>query len=250
VADRNLVVTGSSRGIGAATALMAAKRGWNVCVNYLDQPGPAEAVAAGVRAAGRKAIAVKADVADADAVERMFAAAQEALGPITDVVVNAGITGRKGRIDETPIAAVRRIFDTNVIGALTCCQSALRRMSTRHGGKGGNIVLVSSITSLSGGGGVFVAYAASKGAINTLVTGLAREVAAEGVRVNAVLPGIIDTDIHHDTGIAAALPQLAAQVPLARLGTPNEVAEAIVWLLSEKSSYVLGAILPVTGGRQ
>jgi NAD(P)-dependent dehydrogenase (short-subunit alcohol dehydrogenase family) len=246
---RTMVITGASRGIGAATALLAAERGWNVCVNYLSRQAEADTVVAKARAAGVRAIAVQGDAgAEAD-VDRLFATAEGELGPITDVVVNAGTTGKKSRMDEYSGEALRRLVDVNLMGPLYCCRNAVRRMSTRLGGKGGNIVLISSVATTQGGAGVFVPYAATKGAINTLVMGLAREVGAEGIRVNGVLPGIIDTDMHALTGITEVLPMLAAEVPLRRLGAPQEIARAILWLLSDEASYAAGSMISVTGGR-
>jgi NAD(P)-dependent dehydrogenase (short-subunit alcohol dehydrogenase family) len=246
---RNLLITGSSRGIGAAAALAAGRDGWNVAVNYRQDRGAAEKLVASLEAMGRKAVAIQADVGVEVDVQSLFERTVRALGPIGGVVVNAGMTGRKTRVDEFDTAQVKRLFDVNALGPLMCCREAAKRMSKRRGGSGGPVVVVTSITAVSGGAGFLVPYAASKGAANTLVAGFAREVAAEGIRVNGVLPGVIDTEIHATTGIADGLPAIAAQIPLGRLGTAEEVAEAIVWLLSERSSYVLGAIVPVTGGR-
>ena len=249
MSEKNLLITGSSRGIGAAAALAAGRDGWNVAVNYLRDRAAAEAVVASLVAMGRRAVALQADVGVEADVRKLFAGAEQALGPLGGLIVNAGITGRKTRVEEFDAAQARRLFDVNALGPLVCCREAVKRMSKRRGGSGGPIVIVTSITAVSGGAGFLVPYAASKGAANTLVTGFAREVAAEGIRVNGVLPGVIDTEIHAATGIADGLSAIAAQIPLGRLGTAAEVAEAIVWLLSERSSYVLGAIVPVTGGR-
>lgn len=246
---RTILITGASRGIGAATALLAAERGFDVCVNYAAQTAAADAVVVKARAAGRRALAVQADVGKEADVDRLFATAERELGPLSDVVVNAGTTGRKSLMSDYGGDALRRIVDVNLLGPLYCCRNAVRRMSTRLGGKGGNIVVVSSVATTHGGAGVFIPYAATKGAINTLVMGLAREVAAEGIRVNGVMPGIIDTDIHALTGVTDALPMLAQQIPLRRLGTPEEVARAILWLLSDEASYAVGTMLSVTGGR-
>jgi NAD(P)-dependent dehydrogenase (short-subunit alcohol dehydrogenase family) len=246
---RTMIITGASRGIGAATALLAAERGWDLCLNYLSQKAAADAIVAKARAAGRRAIAAQGDVGREADVDRLFETAERELGPISDVVVNAGTTGKKSRMDEYSGDALRRLVDVNLMGPLYCCRNAVRRMSTRLGGKGGSIVLISSVATTLGGAGVFVPYAAAKGAINTLVMGLAREVGPEGIRVNGVLPGIIDTDMHALTGIAEALPMLAAEVPLRRLGQPAEIARAVLWLLSDEASYAAGSMISVTGGR-
>ena len=247
--NRTLLVTGGSRGIGAATAVLAAARGWAVAVNYTRDAAAAEGVAAQVRAHGRRAIVLQADVADEAQVLAMFNAIDRDLGPLTGLVNNAGIVDVAARIDAGSAARWQRMFAVNVIGSMLCAREALRRMSTAHGGRGGVIVNLSSAAARIGAAGQYVDYAAAKGAIDTFTLGLAREVASEGVRVNAVRPGIIETDILASGGEPQRAAQLAPQVPMRRAGSAQEVAAAIVWLLSEESSYTTGAVLDVTGGR-
>jgi NAD(P)-dependent dehydrogenase (short-subunit alcohol dehydrogenase family) len=244
-----LLVTGGSRGIGAAVARQAAAAGWDLAINYGRDAASAEQVAADVRAAGRRAITIAADVADEAAVLAMFARIDTELGPLRGLVNNAGIVGPKARLDQMDLARWRRMLDVNVLGSLLCAQQALRRMSTRHGGAGGAIVNLSSMAATLGSGGQYVDYAASKGAIDTFTVGLARELAAEGVRVNGVRPGIIDTDIHASGGEPDRARQLAPSVPMQRAGSADEVAAAIVWLLSPAASYVTGTTVDVSGGR-
>ena len=244
-----LLVTGGSRGIGAAVARQAAVAGWDVAINYGRDAASAKAVAEAVRAAGRRALTVAADVADEAAVDAMFARIDAELGPLRGLVNNAGIVGPKARLDEMDSARWRRMLDVNVLGSLLCAQRAVRRMSTRHGGPGGAIVNLSSMAATLGSGGQYVDYAASKGAIDTLTVGLARELAAEGVRVNGVRPGIIDTDIHASGGEPDRARLLAPSVPMQRAGSADEVAAAIVWLLSPAASYVTGTTMDVSGGR-
>ena len=244
-----LLVTGASRGIGAATARLAAQRGWDVAVNYTRDAAAAERVAADVRAAGRRALVLQADVADDQAVAAMFNRIDNELGRLGGLVNNAGIVGLKARLDEMDLARWRRMMDINIIGSLHCAQLAIRRMSTRHGGAGGGIVNLSSVAAVLGAPANYVDYATSKGAIDTFTVGLARELATEGIRVNAVRPGIIDTDIHASGGQPDRAQQSAGIIPMQRPGTADEVAQAIVWLLSDAASYVTGTVVDVSGGR-
>ena len=248
-AKRTLLVTGGSRGIGAATARLAAARGWDVAVNYTRDAAAAQAVAADVQALGRRALVLQADVGDHAQVLALFARIDEAWGPLTGLVNNAGVVDVPARVDQMSPERLQRMFAINVMGSIWCAQEALRRMSTRHGGSGGSIVNLSSAAARLGSPGQYVDYAAAKGAIDSFTLGLAREVAAEGVRVNAVRPGIITTDIHASGGQPERAAQLAPQVPMKRAGSADEVAQAIVWLLGEGSSYCTGSVLDVTGGR-
>lgn len=243
------LVTGGSRGIGAATALLAARQGWAVAVNYTQNGAAAEAVVQQIRAAGGTAIAVPADVAQEADVLALFAAVDAQLGPLTALVNNAGVVDRPARVDEMAVDRLRRMFDINVIGSFLCAREAVRRMSTKHGGAGGSIVNVSSAAARLGAAHQYVDYAAAKGAIDVLTLGLAREVAAEGIRVNAVRPGLIDTDIHASGGLPDRVRDLAHQVPMGRGGTAHEVAESIVWLMSDAASYTTMSLLEVSGGR-
>lgn len=244
-----LLVTGGSRGIGAAVVALAAKRGWDVAVNYASDQASAERVAAQARAQGVRAIAVRARIEHEDEVLAMYHAVDAQLGPVTALVNNAGVVDRAARVDEMSVARLRRMFEINVIGSFVCTREAIRRMSTRHGGPGGVIVNISSAAARLGAPGNYVDYAASKGAIDTFTMGLAKEVAAEGIRVNAIRPGLIETDIHASGGIPDRVQQLQHQVPMQRGGSALEVAEAVVWLLGPESSYVTGALLDVSGGR-
>ncbi|SFW55924.1 SDR family oxidoreductase [Amycolatopsis australiensis] len=244
-----LVVTGGSRGIGAAICSLAAERGYDVVVNYSGEPGPAEAVAARARDHGRRALAVRADVSSEDDVRALFDAAAR-LGPVTALVNNAAIVGNTpGRLDTYEVAVVRRTFDVNVTGVFLCCREAVRRMSTRYGGDGGAIVNISSTAARTGSAGEWVHYAASKAAVDTLTFGLAQEVAGEGVRVNAVRPGLVDTGLHAAAGLPGRLAKYAPQIPMGRAGEPVEIAEAVLFLLSPASSFTTGAVLDVGGGR-
>jgi NAD(P)-dependent dehydrogenase (short-subunit alcohol dehydrogenase family) len=246
---RVLLITGASRGIGAATARLAAARGYDVAVNYASNAKAAEAVVADAERAGARAIAVKADVANEAEVEQLFAETERRLGPFWGLVNNAGIVGRASRLDAADPATIKSVVDLNVIGAFLCARAAVRRLSTRHGGKGGVIVNISSGAATLGSPGEFIWYAASKAAVDTLTIGLAREVAREGIRVNAVAPGLVDTEIHDTTGVANRVAALAPSIPLGRAGTPEEIAEAALFLLSDAASYATGAILRVAGGR-
>ncbi|MFW5331639.1 SDR family oxidoreductase [Hydrogenophaga sp. ZJX-1] len=244
-----LLVTGGSRGIGAATALLAARQGWAVAVNYSSNSPAADEVARAIRAEGGTAITVQADVANEAQVLRMFEQVDAQFGRLTGLVNNAGVVDVTARVDEMSVARWRRMFDINVIGSMLCAREAVRRMSTRHGGEGGAIVNVSSAASRLGSPGQYVDYAAAKGAIDAFTIGLAKEVAAEGVRVNAVRPGLIETEIHASGGLPNRVNELKHQVPMQRGGTADEVAQAIVWLLSDAASYTTMSLLDVSGGR-
>ncbi len=245
-----LLVTGGSRGIGAATVLRAAARGWDVAINYTRDESAAQAVAAQVLALGRRALVVQADVADEAAVLAMFGRVDVELGRLGGLVNNAGVVDVASRIDGGSVARWQRMFNVNVIGSMLCAREAVRRMSTRQaGGQGGSIVNVSSAAARLGAGGQYVDYAAAKGAIDVFTLGLAREVATEGIRVNAIRPGIIETDIHASGGEPDRAARMAPLVPMQRAGSAEECAAAIVWLLSEEASYTTGAVLDVTGGR-
>ena len=246
---RILLVTGGSRGIGAACCVQAAAAGWDVAINYARDAAAARRVAEGVRAAGRRALVVQADVADEGQILAMFARIDAELGRLTGLVNNAGILDPAQRVDEMGTDRLRRMFDTNLLGSVLCAREAVRRMSPRHGGRGGMIVNLSSAAARLGSPAQYVDYAASKGAIDVFTLGLAREVAAEGIRVNAVRPGIIDTEIHASGGQPDRAHAMAPQVPMQRAGSADEVAAAVLWLLSEASSYTTGAVVDVTGGR-
>ncbi len=244
-----LLITGASRGIGAATARLAAARGWDVAINYARDAGAAEAVATQVRQAGRRAITVAADVADEAAVLAMFQRVDAELGPLAGLVNNAGIVAMKARLDEMDVARWQRMWAVNLTGSFLCAREAVRRMSKRHGGAGGAIVNLGSVAARIGSPAMYVDYAASKGAIDSFTIGLAQELAAEGIRVNAVRPGIVDTDIHADSGDRGRPQAAASMIPMGRPGRAEEIASAILWLLSAEASYTTGAIVDVGGGR-
>ncbi len=248
----NLLITGGSRGIGAATARLAAAQGYDVAINYTRDEAAALAVAEEVRALGRRALILQADVAVHAEVQAMFVTLDREWGPgqsLGALVNNAGVVDMPARVDAMSADRLQRMFAINVFGSIWCAQEAVRRMSTLHGGNGGSIVNLSSAAAKLGSPGQYVDYAAAKGAIDTFTLGLAREVATEGIRVNAVRPGIIDTDIHASGGVPNRALQMAPSVPMQRAGTALEVAQAIVWLLGEGASYTTGTVLDVTGGR-
>lgn len=244
-----LLVTGGGRGIGAATARLAASAGWAVAVNYTANSLTADEVVRSIRDLGGTAITVQADVANEAQVLAMFQKIDAKLGRLTGLVNNAGVVDVSARVDEMSLARIKRMFDINVIGSMLCAREAVRRMSNRHGGEGGSIVNVSSAASRLGSPGQYVDYAAAKGAIDAFTIGLAKEVAAEGIRVNAVRPGLIATDIHASGGLPSRVLDLQHLVPMQRGGTADEVAQAIVWLLSNAASYTTMSLIDVSGGR-
>lgn len=246
---KTLIVTGGSRGIGAATARLAARRGYAVCVNYLRDGAAAEGVVSAIQKDGGKAIAVQADIGIERDVVRLFETVDRELGPLAALVNNAATLERQMRLEEMDAARMQQMFSTNVIGTMLCSREAVRRMSAKHGGAGGAIVNVSSGAARSGSPGEYVDYAATKGAVDTFTIGLASEVAAEGIRVNAVRPGFIYTGMHAKGGEPGRVDRVKAMVPMQRGGQPEEIAAAILWLLSDEASYVTGAILDVAGGR-
>ena len=247
--NSHLLITGGGRGIGAATARLAAQQGYAVSINYRHDNAAAEAVMAAIVQSGGKAIVLPADISSEADVGKLFASAHDAFGPITALVNNAGVLMPQMRVDQMDAARLQQIFSINVIGAFLCAAEAVRRMSTRYGGQGGAIVNLSSIAASLGSPNEFVDYAASKGAIDTLTIGLAKEVAAEGIRVNAVRPGLIYTDIHASAGEAERVDRMKQGVPMQRGGEAIEVARAVMWLLSDEASYVTGSLLDVSGGR-
>ena len=244
-----LLVTGGSRGIGAAICRLGARQGYDVAVNFAGRADAAEQVAADVRSAGQRAMTFQADVADDVAVTAMFDQVQAELGPVTHFVSNAGIINRAGPLADLPVSEIRRIVDIDLTAHLICCREAVRRMSTRRGGQGGAIVLISSMASELYGLGGFIPYAAAKGGIDVLTVGLGKEVAGEGIRVTGLRPGLIDTDIQVDTGIEDRIARFGPSVPLGRSGTADEVAESVLWLLSDKASYVTATLYNISGGR-
>ena len=247
--DKVLLVTGGSRGIGAATCRLAARQGWAVAVNYTANSLAADDVVREIRAAGGRAMAVQADVADEAQVLRMFEQVDAKFGRLTGLVNSAGVVDVTARVEDMDVARWKRMFDINVIGTLICSREAIRRMGTRHGGSGGSIVNLSSAAARLGAPGQYVDYAAAKGAIDAFTIGLAKEVGADGIRVNAVRPGLIETDIHASGGLPNRVKDLQHQVPMQRGGSAEEVAEAIVWLLSDAASYTTMSLLDVSGGR-
>lgn len=249
MSSRTILITGGSRGIGAATARLAAARGYAVAINYVRRSTEADSLVQELESRGTRALAVQADVSQEDEVARLFEAVDTQLGSLDALVNNAGILEQQLRLDEMTPERWRRVFETNVIGSFLCARAAVRRMSTRHGGRGGAIVNVSSMASVIGGANEYIDYAASKGAIDSMTVGLAREIATEGVRVNCARPGPIRTEIHASGGEPNRVERISRTIPMQRGGEPEEVAATIMWLLSSEASYVTGAIVDVSGGR-
>lgn len=247
--SKPLLITGASRGIGAAVARLAAEHGYAVCITYRSRAEAADAVVADIETAGGKAIAVQADVAVEADVVRLFETVDQKLGRLVALVNNAGILHRQMRVEEMTADRIAQVLAVNVIGAFLCCREAVRRMSPRHGGRGGAIVNVSSMASRLGSPNEYVDYAASKGALDTLTLGLAKEVAGEGIRVNAVRPGLIHTEMHASGGDPDRVERLGASVPMQRGGTPEEVAHAVLWLLSDQATFTTGSFIEVSGGK-
>jgi len=247
--DKVIVITGGSRGIGAATALLAAQQGYRICINYLTDEPAALRVLEQVRGLGAVAIAVRADVSIEDEVIRLFNRVDAELGPVTALVNNAGTVGQKSRLDEMSEFRILKTLKTNTLGPILCAKHAVRRMSPRHGGQGGNIVNVSSAAARLGSPNEYVDYAASKGALDTFTLGLSKELAGEGIRVNAVRPGYIYTEFHALSGDADRVSKLESAIPMGHGRRAEEVAEAIVWLLSDKASYATGTFIDLAGGR-
>jgi NAD(P)-dependent dehydrogenase (short-subunit alcohol dehydrogenase family) len=243
------IITGGSRGIGAATARLAAAAGYDICVNYAGDEAAARMVAGDIEKLGRRAMPFQADVSNEAAVMAMFEAVDRDFGPVAALVNNAGIVDLPQPVAEMTAARLQQMFATNILGSFLCAREAVLRMSTRYGGSGGAIVNLSSVAAVLGAPGQYVDYAASKGAIDAMTIGLAREVASDNIRVNAVRPGIIDTDIHASGGVPDRVEKLKDTIPMKRPGSADEVAETIVWLMSDKASYCTGAVLDVTGGR-
>ena len=244
-----LIVTGASRGIGAAVATLAGERGFAVAVNFATGESEAKNLVSQILAGGGRAAAIRADVSREEDILRLFQTAERDLGPIKALVNNAGVTGGFARVEEVSSAAIANVFAVNVSGTILCSREAVRRMSTRRGGTGGGIVNISSIAARTGAAGEWVHYAASKGAIDSFTIGLAREVATEGIRVNAVAPGLVDTGLHAANGEPGRLQRLMGTIPMGRAGMPREIAEGVLWLLSAGASFTTGAILEIGGGR-
>lgn len=244
-----LIVTGASRGIGAAVALLAGERGYAVAVNFATGQAEATKVVDQIVAAGGRAVAIQADVSREEDILRLFRTAEHDLGPIKALVNNAGVTGGFARVEEVSSAAIANVFAVNVSGTILCSREAVRRMSTRRGGSGGAIVNISSLAARTGAAGEWVHYAASKGAIDSFTIGLAREVATEGIRVNALAPGLVETGLHAANGEPGRLQRMMGTIPMGRAGMPREVAEGVLWLLSPAASFTTGAILEIGGGR-
>lgn len=246
--SQNILITGASRGIGAATARLAGQRGWSVCVNYISDRSAAESVVSEIKSQGGNAVAIRADIANIADITQMFADAEREIGPLDALVNNAGVTGPIGRFTNVKPEIIRRVLEVNTLGLMVCAQEAVRRFSTAMGGRGGTIVNISSIAATLGAPGEYVHYAASKAAVEAFTIGLAKEFAAEGIRVNAVSPGSTLTDIHATAGEPDRPARVAPRIPMGRLGQPEEIAEAILWLLSDAASYTTGAILRCSGG--
>jgi NAD(P)-dependent dehydrogenase (short-subunit alcohol dehydrogenase family) len=246
---QTLVVTGASRGIGAAVARLAGRRGYSVAVNFLTNEYAAQEVVEEIRSSGSAAAAIRGDIALEADIVRLFQEAEQGLGPICGLVNNAGVTGGFSRVDTLNASSLAQVLSANIAGTILCAREAVKRLSTRHGGPGGVIVNISSLAARTGGAGEWVHYAASKGAVDTFTIGLAREVGSEGIRVNAVAPGLIDTEIHAMNGAPDRLERLNPTIPMKRPGSPAEVAEGVLWLLSDAASYVTGTILEIGGGR-
>jgi NAD(P)-dependent dehydrogenase (short-subunit alcohol dehydrogenase family) len=245
---KSVVVTGASRGIGAATALAAARDGWEVCVNYRDHEGDAQRVVEQIAAGGGRAIAIKADMADEAAIVAMFARAERELAPLAGLVNNAGFLGGESDIEDFDSAAMRKLWDVNVVAYFLCAREAVRRMSTKKGGQGGAIVNVSSMSADSGGIGPRIHYATTNGARRTFTFGLAKQSGAKGIRVNGVMPGVIDTHFNDGFDNEGRNARLGPQIPVGRVGVGGDIAETIVWLLSDRAAFVSGAVIPVNGG--
>jgi NAD(P)-dependent dehydrogenase (short-subunit alcohol dehydrogenase family) len=247
--DKVMIVTGGGRGIGAATVRLAAERGYAVCVNYLRDEKSAQKLVTEIEQKGGKALAVAGDVAEEVDVMRLFDAVDRKLGRVTALVNNAGVVDVRARVEEMTVARLERMFAVNVIGTILCAREAVKRMSRRHGGRGGAIVNLSSIAAKIGSPGDYVDYASAKAAVDTFTVGLAKEVGGEGIRVNGVRPGVIRTEIHASSGDPGRLERIGATAPLGRPGEPEEIARAVLWLLSDEASYVTGSLMDVTGGR-